>query len=64
MLTPRQEKLIRVASLKSADVEIFNAHIDDLTGGRREVSDEELRRIVDEALAVARLPYPKLKAWR
>jgi hypothetical protein len=62
MLTPQQERLVRLAELRSQDVEQFNAHVTDATAGRREISSAELRSIVDEALRIARLPY-RNKRW-
>jgi hypothetical protein len=61
MLTHRQEQVVRLASLRAANVNQFDMHVADASSGRR-VSDQELRTIVDEASRVARLPYQN-KRW-
>jgi hypothetical protein len=64
MLTPRQQKVVRLASLRAVDTEQFHAHVCDATAGRRDITDAELRAIVYEGLALARLPFPRHKKFR
>ncbi len=53
MLTPRQQQVVKLASYRAADAEWFDAFITDAVTGRQ-LSDHELHRLVDEALALTR----------
>jgi hypothetical protein len=58
MLTPRQEQTVRFNSRRAYDVNQYEAYVTDAVCGRYNLTDGEVRAIIDEALAVARLPYP------
>jgi hypothetical protein len=53
MLTPRQEAVVKLASYRAADRDQFDAFVSDAVAGR-DLSDKEVRCLVDEGLAIAR----------
>ena len=53
MLSRRQEALVKFASLRATDPAQFNAFVSDAVAGR-ELTDKEVRRLVDEGLSLAR----------
>jgi hypothetical protein len=54
VLTPRQEHIVKLAARwRAADEDAFNAFLTDATAGRT-LTDRELKRLIDEAVALTR----------
>ena len=60
MLTTRQEEVVRLAKYRATDRDQFEAFVSDVVSGRRDITDAELRSIVDQGLAVAR----RVSKWK